>query len=121
MGSILRKGLLVVVMLGMAGIAFASNVIPNNMFLNIGPLGSPVTTCSPSGGTFSAAASWLTFIPAASSCVTTTVLPSTDTIQPGGNMLEFQTNAGFTGSDGNGVFTCCSFTVPANTTGQVDI
>jgi hypothetical protein len=36
-------------------------------------------------------------------------------------MLEFETHAGFNGSSGNGVFTCCTFTVPANTTGHVDI
>jgi hypothetical protein len=115
-------GPLLIVLFSACVVAFASpNVIPNNMFLNIGPLGNPVITCSPSGGTFSAAANWGTFIPHPNSCVTTTVLPSTDTIQPGGNMLEFQTDAGFTGSDGNGVFTCCTFTVSANTAGHVDI
>jgi len=120
----LRKAALLLLVVGLSSVAFANNLIPNAGFTVAGaaPIGTPVTTCSPSGGALSAAASWFTFIPDANSCVITQILPSTDNLSgaTGPNMLAFTTNAGFDGSAGNGVFGV-GMALPQNTTGHVDI
>lgn len=121
----LRMTVTFVSLICLSTFALAGNFIPNAGFTSLGAaaaVGDPVTTCSPSGGALSAAASWTTFIPDPNSCVTTTILPSTDTLPgaTGPNMLEFTTNAGFDGSAGNGVFSN-GLALPANTTGHVDL
>ncbi|MFZ0638626.1 MAG: PEP-CTERM sorting domain-containing protein [Candidatus Acidiferrales bacterium] len=117
--TILRSSGLFAVALLIVGAA-RGNSIPNPNFTVVGPSGSPFST-SVSTGT-SAAADWGTFVPDPSSVATTELLPSTDTLSgDAGNMLSFATNAGFDGSAGNGVFTTGFFTLPAGTTGFMDI
>jgi autotransporter-associated beta strand protein len=108
--------------LTVAASAPAANVLLNQGFDTVGPLGSPVTYWAPSSGGQSAAANWWQFMPTANSFATTELLPSTDALPGGGGkMLHFVTNAGFNGSCADGVFESFPILLPQGSVGYMDI
>jgi hypothetical protein len=121
-GSIIRfVGILSIALFAAA--AARANSIPNPNFTMPGAtaIGTPYSI-GYGGSLSSAAADWYTFVPDPGSTATSVLLASTDNLSGDvGNMLSFSTNAGFEMSDGNGIFTAGYFSLPAGTTGFIDI